>query len=92
MTVLFIKKDTSGFQSDVRIRIGSYTRLRKNLTNTLEPPLKKVGHMCQATALEKQYRSEGRAEEHVPGDREEWEPPHTHQTALWYEDLGISRH
>lgn len=48
-----MKKETSGFQLDFRIRIRSYTRIRKNPTNTLERPLKKAGPMCGATALEK---------------------------------------
>lgn len=46
-------KDTSGFQLDFRIRIRSYTRIRKSPTNTLERPLKKERPTCRATALEK---------------------------------------
>lgn len=48
-----MKKGISGFQLDFRIRIRSYTRIRKSPTNTLERPLKKAGPTCRAMALEK---------------------------------------
>lgn len=42
---VFIKKATSGFQLDARIRMRSYIRIRKSPTNTLEQPLKKAGRV-----------------------------------------------
>lgn len=81
-------KDSLGFQLGARIRIRSHTGIGKSPTSSLEPTLKKAGHICQDKALEKWYPTEGRTEQHVQETGRKGTPSRT----LQGEDSGAFRH